>query len=105
MPDKAPPSSDQSEGMGCAIATLSINGLLMGLTALSFTQGPYSSPEQELWYRYGSLGFLLAGAVVPALILSWRARRWRRAAMATTLWMVVTLVAFLSYALLSGGGV
>jgi hypothetical protein len=53
------------ESIGCAWALLSVNALLMGLLAASFVQGPYSSGEQELWYRYGSLGFFLAWLLCP----------------------------------------
>ena len=58
-----------SEGVGCAWTLLALNTVLIGLLMTSMVQGPYSSGEQELWYRYGSLGFFLAGAVVPAIAL------------------------------------
>jgi hypothetical protein len=44
------------EGIGCSWALLALNTLFMGLLTASFVQGPYSSSQQELWYRYGSLG-------------------------------------------------
>ena len=90
-------------GMGCAWAVLAVNAVLMGLLASSFVQGPYSSNEQELWYRYGSLGFFLAGAALPAIAL-FLARRSRRIIIASTAWMVAILLAFAWFAMMSGGG-
>jgi hypothetical protein len=84
---------------------LAINGALMGLLALSFTRGPYSSTEQELWYRYGSLAFVLGGAVLPAVAVLFGINRWPWAIVALTVWMVATLLAFVGYAMFSGGGV
>ena len=84
---------------------LAINGALMGLFATSFTQGPYSSTEQELWYRYGSLAFVLGGAVLPAAAILLGINRWPWAIDALTAWMVAALFAFLMYAFFSGGGV
>jgi hypothetical protein len=76
----------------------------MGLLAASFGQGPYSSAEQELWYRYGSLSFFLAGAVLPATAL-FAARRFPWVIVATTAWMFGLLLAFVWFALMSSGGV
>ena len=81
------------------------NTVILGLTAVSFNQGPYSSPEQELWYRYGSLGFLLIGVAFPTVALILGARRSRWTTVALTLWMYATLIAFLVYAFYSSGGV
>jgi hypothetical protein len=92
------------EGIGCAWTLLGINAVLMGLLAASFVQGPYSSNEQELWYRYGSLGFFLAGAALPAIAL-FAARRSRWIIVASTAWMLVCLLAFAWFAMMSGGGV
>ena len=95
--------SGKVSGVKGAIAALVVNGSLMGLAALSFTQGPYSSQEQELWYRYGSITFVVFGAVIPAAVLTFAKRRpWM--IIALTVWMVAVLFAFLNYALLSGGG-
>ena len=92
------------EGIGCTWALLAVNLLLMALAASSYAQGPYSSVQQELWYRYGSLGLLLAGAVLPALALIFGRRSFRIAA-ALTVWMFLTLLAFLWFVMMSGGGV
>jgi hypothetical protein len=92
------------EGTGCAWALVGINTMLMGLLAASFVQGPYSSSEQELWYRYGSLGFFLAGAALPAIAL-FAGRRSRRVVVASTAWMLMLLLAFAWFAMMSGGGV
>ena len=92
------------EGIGCAWALLSVNGLLMGLLAVSFGQGPYSSAEQEFWYRYGSISFFVAGAVLPAVTL-FAVGRSRWVVLASTAWMLAVLLAFLQFAMMSGGGV
>ena len=92
-------------GLGCAVVALGINALLMGLVAISFAQGPYSSPQQEIWYRYGSIGLLLCGAILPAIALLLGARRSYLATNLLTVWMIAALVAWLVYVFNSGGGV
>jgi protein-S-isoprenylcysteine O-methyltransferase Ste14 len=92
------------EGIGCAWALLVVNTALMGLFAVSFVKGPYSSSEQELWYRYGSLSFFLAGAALPAIAL-FAARRSRWVVIASTVWMLTVLLGFAWFAMMSGGGV
>ena len=92
------------EGIGCAWTLLAVNTVLMGLLAASFMQGPYSSSEQELWHRYGSLGFLLAGAALPGIAL-FAARRSRWVVIVSTAWMFAVLLAFVWFAMMSGGGV
>ena len=91
-------------GVGCAWALLGINTVLIGLLTASFVQGPYSSGEQELWYRYGSLGFLLAGVVLPAIGL-FTARRQRWVIITSTVWMLITLLSFAWFVMMSSGGV
>jgi hypothetical protein len=98
-------SSKPGQGIGCAVAMVIINALLIGFIALGFAEGPYSSRGQELWYRYGSLGFLLAGAILPAVALALGARRPAGLTVALTVWMLVVLVACLGYVSMSGGGV
>jgi hypothetical protein len=82
-----------------------VNALLIGLIAVAFAEGPYSSRGQELWYRYGSLGFLLAGAILPAVALALGARRSVGLTVGLTVWMLAVLLACLGYASISGGGV
>ena len=89
---------------GCAVAMLAINTALIGLLTASMTQGPYSSHEQEIWYRYGSLGFFVAGSVLPAIAL-FAGRRSRWVTVASIAWMAAILLAFLWYAMMSSGGV
>lgn len=96
---------DRRGGVGCLLTILVINALLMGRFSLGFTQGPYSSREQELWYRYGSIGFLLGGAVLPAFALLLGAKRTSWAIVSLTVWMVAALFAFVVYMFYSGGGV
>lgn len=97
--------TEKRSSTGCMWWALGTCTVILGLTALSFTQGPYSSREQELWYRYGSLSFLLSGVVFPAIALLLGARRSGWATISLTAWMVATLLAFLVYAFHSGGGV
>ena len=84
---------------------LAVNTLLIGLLASSFSQGPYSSHGQEVWYRYGSIGFLLVGAVLPGAALIFGARRSLIASALLIVWMLATLGAAFWYAIMSGGGV
>ena len=104
MPNGEKQSGTDRAGIGCAFAVLGTNSLLIGLVAASFAQGPYSSAEQELWYRYGSLGFLVGGAVLPAIAL-FAGRKSRWILTASVAWMVATFVAFAWYVMMSGGGV
>ena len=90
---------------GCAWSMLGINALIIGLAAVSFSQGPYSSWEQEVWYRYCSMGLLLCGAILPAIALLLGARKSALATALLTTWMLAAFVAFLIYAMFSGGGV
>ena len=94
----------RADGIGCAGLLLGVNALLMGLLAVSFGQGPYSSAEQELWYRYGSLSFFVAGAVLPAIVLiAFRRSRW--VVGASSAWMLAVLFACVWFAMMSSGGV
>jgi hypothetical protein len=97
--------TSKPSGFGCLFVMFTVNLVILGFLALGFAHGPYSSREQEIWYRYGSIGFLLAGAVLPAAALSLGARRSQGAIIALTAWMLVTLFAAFCYAMLSGGGV
>ena len=89
---------------GCALAALAVNTVLIGLATASFTQGPYSSHHQELWYRYGALGFFVAGVIVPGVAL-FAGRRSRVVIGGSIAWMAITLIAFIYYAMMSSGGV
>ncbi len=97
--------SGELEPVGCAAPLLAVNALLMGLLALSFAFSRYSSFEQELWYRYGSLGFLVCGVVIPASAIWAGARRSKAAMTALVVWMLYVFLAFVFYAMSSGGGV
>lgn len=92
------------EGIGCSWVLLGLNTVLMGLLAATLARGPYSSDQQELWYRYGSLGLFIAGAALPAITLI-AGRRSFRVVAAATAWMLLTLLAFAWFAFNSGGGV
>lgn len=103
IPEEAGEQS-RAEGTGCAWVLLAINTTIIGLLTASFVQGPFSSDEQELWYRYGSLAFFLAGSVVPAIAM-FATRRSRMVIVASTAWMLITLLAFVWFAMMSSGGV
>ncbi len=95
---------NRKSDFGCASAILGVNTVLIGLATASFTRGPYYSHEQELWYRYGSLAFFMAGSVLPAIaLLAGRRSHW--VIVASIAWMVATLLAFVWYAAMSSGGV
>ena len=96
---------DKVVGFGCAVTLIAFNILLMGLIALFFSQLPYSSDVQEYWYRYASVGFLLFGAALPAIVLKLYGRRSAFANQAVVVWGLIALVAFLVYVLNSGGGI
>jgi hypothetical protein len=104
MQGREPHDAQNRPGIGCELALLGVNTLLIGLAATSFTQGPYSSLEQELWYRCGSLGFFVAGSLLPAIAM-FAARRSRWVIGASIAWMAATFVGFVWYAMMSGGGV
>ena len=97
-------ATDNKLAAGCAFVVLGVNAVLIGLFTGSFAQGPYSSNVQELWYRYGSLAFFVAGVAVPAFVL-FSARRSAGVLAGSIAWMIVTLLAFVAYALMSSGGV
>lgn len=87
------------------IGMMLTTALLTGVAALSLGQGPYSSLGQEIWYRFGSIGFVVAGAGIPAAALWLGARRSIYAMLALLLWMVLVLCGWLFYLMMSGGGV
>lgn len=97
-------SKNQGQGVGCAWFLLAINTVLIGLLTASFVQGPYSSVEQEFWYRYCSIAFFSAGSVLPAIAL-FILRRSRAVIAASTTWMLIVLLAFAWFAMMSRGGV
>jgi hypothetical protein len=104
MPEVQKQERKGTPGMGSALAILGTNTVLIGLATASFARGPYSSHEQELWYRYGSLAFFVCGAVLPAIAL-FADRRSRVVIGASIVWMAATFLAFVWYAMMSGGGV
>jgi hypothetical protein len=104
MQNVEPQERTDRTGIGCALAVLGFNALLIGFVAASYMQGPYSSDGQKLWYRYGSLAFFVVGAVVPAIAII-AARRSRRVLGFSVALMAATLVAFVWYVGMSGGGV
>lgn len=91
-------------GVGCAWTMLAVNVVIIGLLTASMVQGPYSNREQELWYRYGSLGFFIAGAALPAVAL-FAVRRSRSVVVASTAWMLAMLLGFVWFGAMSSGGV
>ena len=84
---------------------VAINSVIIGLFTFSFTQGPYSSTEQEIWYRWISIGFLVGGVLLPAGLVFLQSRKAKRVSVAINIWLVATLFGFIVYLMLSGGGV
>jgi hypothetical protein len=99
-----PIEQDQFSRVGCAWAMLVINVVVIGLLTASMVQGPYSSREQELWYRYGSIGFFIAGVILPTVML-FTIRRSRSVLSFATVWMFASLVGFMWFVAMSSGGV
>lgn len=95
----------QDRGMGCVVALIALNAMLMGLLVSAFAFGQYSSVRQEIWYRCGLLGFLFGGAILPAAALALGARRSPAFMLILISWMVIALFACCAYAMMSGGGV
>ena len=93
------------QGLGCAGTLAGINLVLMGLMASAFAFGSYSSAAQEDWYRGGSIALLVFGAILPVAALLFIARRRRGSVTAVTIWLGVSLIVFIYYVFMSGGGV
>lgn len=87
------------------VALLAVNAVVMGFFTFSFAQGPYSSVEQELWYRWVSIAFFVGGVVFPAGLAAIRPLTVKRNRMAMNIWLAITLFAFFAYLFSSGGGV
>jgi len=100
-----PTVAEKPGGVGCLFVILGINAILIGLLAFSFSQGPYSSREQEVWYRYGSIAFLLAGVILPGVVSCLGSARSQRVMTALIIWMISILMVCVAYALSSSGGV
>lgn len=83
---------------------VAINAVIIGLFTFSFAQGPYSSGEQELWYRWISIAFLIGGVLLPAGLVFLRPQSAKRISVAINIWMVTTLFAFFPYLMFLGGG-
>ena len=77
-----------AKGRGCSVTLACFNVAAMGLLASSFAFGPFSSAGQEFWYRYGSIGFLLLGAIIPAGALLFGTRRYPAVTTGATVWDV-----------------
>jgi hypothetical protein len=106
--DDAPvssPVSQKLDGLGCAGTIATFNVIVMGFIAYIFSMMPYFNVGQELWYRGGSLTFLILGALVP---ICWRIlikRGYWGSAKPIAAWMFAALITFIGYVLLSGGGI
>jgi hypothetical protein len=90
--------------IGTAIL-ITLNALVWGTWSLLSATGSASSLEQAVWYIYGPLAVFLSTTIVPIIALKvgylrqGAGRSWLRAA------LVITLLGFLPYAFMSGGGV
>lgn len=104
MPSQKDDERGRVEGIGCVWMTLAVNALFIGLLTALFVQGPFYNKGQEVWYRYYSLGFFMAGVVLPAITVI-VFRRNAKVVFPTTVWMIFVFSCFLGYAMLSGGGI
>ena len=95
---------DDGKNIGFARLLAVLNLFFMGLVALSFSQGPYSSEAQEAWYRYRSLGFFILGAVFPAVLLLIGSKK-PAVVKVSRVWLILSLFVFCIYLAGSGGGV
>ena len=91
--------------VGCSLVLVAINTIGMATLASSFATGPYSSFSQEVWYRYGSVCFLLVGAVLPGIGILTVGRRRYSLSVVLTLWMAVALFLCVGYIIQSEGGI
>lgn len=82
-----------------------INAVVMGWLTLSMVRGPFSSFEQELWYRYGSLAFFFLGVVLPVVAMVLFRAKVLRFAAPVNVWLIAIMVGFVVYLTSSGGGV
>jgi hypothetical protein len=96
---------DRVWALGCAGVITAVNLLLMGGLAIIFSSGPYSSAAQETWYRGGSIGFLIFGAIMPICELLFILRKKRGSIFAVAIWACASLTALLCYVFMSSGGV
>jgi lipopolysaccharide export LptBFGC system permease protein LptF len=97
--------TEERKGIGCLSFLLAINTLLIGAFTWSFVSGPYSSFEQELWYRYGSLAFFLIGVVLPGAALAMGTGRSETGFVTMFVAMPAILILFLLLSVFSSGGV
>ena len=104
-PSHVTEQAGQPEGLGCAAAITAINLFLMGGLAIMLSGGPYSSAGQEAWYRGGSIGFLIFGAIIPIGALFYISRKKRGSVFAVAIWAIAALAALICYVFMSGGGV
>lgn len=103
--DEIPAVSSVPPGWGCATTLGVFNISVIGIITVPLAIRGYASSEQALWYRYGSLAFLLVGALTPMAVLLAYGRRSPRAVVAVTMWMIVALLLWTGWLLNSGGGV
>jgi maltodextrin utilization protein YvdJ len=96
--------AEERPPFGCGFVVIGINALLMVPFAAEFVRGSFSGVDQMLWYRGGSLAFVLAGVVLPIAALLSRWRRSFTAMVALSLWLPAVLLLFVGYALTSDGG-
>lgn len=95
---------DRAGNVGDAWTMLVVNVIFIGFLATSMVQGPYSSHEQEVWYRYGSICFFIAGVIFPAVVL-FVMRQSRLIVVSANVWMFAILLGFVLFGAMSSGGV
>ncbi|WP_129586235.1 hypothetical protein [Sphingomonas montana] len=99
-----PIEQERPRNAGDVWAMLIANVVIIEFLTAGMARGPYSSREQELWYRYGSLGFLFTGVIIPAATML-AIRQSRFVVAFLNAWMFAILLGFMWFVAMSSGGV
>lgn len=104
MKPKKALEKSSGEYVGDAWTMLIANGIVLGFLAAATFTASYSGRGQDIWYRFGFLGLLILGVVLPAaalLIL----RQSRMVIRLSNAWMFAVLIGSLYFGAISSGGV
>jgi len=84
---------------------IALNALVWGAWVACFAMGGTNNGVQAVWYVYGPLSILLLTTVLPIIALATGHLRLGASRALLRMALVVTLLGFLPYACMSGGGV
>ena len=83
---------------------LVVNTIFIGFMTMARIRGPYSSHEQLILYRYGSLALFAAGVLIPWICFVFFRKFVERHTILASVWLAATLSAVIIWgAALSGG--